>query len=149
MSRLSLFGRHLPDHVGQPPGPRRLRDPLHRAIFMTFLVSEVHPFLDGNGRLARIMMNAELAAADQVRVIIPIIYRSNCLSALRALSGNSWPESIIKTLAFAQRYVAAIPWSNIPQAIAVLTRKKFLWYGSLVGGSVGVVILVQALLFTH
>jgi hypothetical protein len=101
---------------------RRLSDPLHRAILMMFMVSEVHPFLDGNGRLARILMNVELAAADQVRVIIPIIYRSNYLSALRALSGNSWPEPIIKTLAFAQRYVAAIPWSDFPRAVAVLTR---------------------------
>jgi hypothetical protein len=86
---------------------QRLTEPLHRAIFMMFLVSEVHPFTDGNGRIARIMMNAELAAADQVRVLIPIVYRWNYLAALRALSCNAWPEPIIKTLAFAQRYVAA------------------------------------------
>lgn len=55
------------------------------------------------------MMNAELAAADQVRILIPIVYRSNYLSALRALSINAHPEPIIKTLVFAQRYVAAIP----------------------------------------
>ncbi len=42
---------------------QRLSEPLHRAIFMMFLVSEVHPFADGNGRVARIMMNAELLAA--------------------------------------------------------------------------------------
>jgi hypothetical protein len=68
------------------------------------------------------MMNAELAAADQVRVLIPIIYRSNYLAALRALSGNAWPEPIIKTLVFAQRYVAAIPWDDLRSAHAVLTR---------------------------
>ena len=51
---------------------QRLTEPLHRAIFMMFLVSEVHPFADGNGRVARVMMNAELAAAQQVRVLIPI-----------------------------------------------------------------------------
>src|SRR4029077_11118646 len=84
---------------------QRLSEPLHRAIFMMFLVSEVHPFVDGNGRVARVMMNAELATSDQVRVLIPIVYRSNYVAALRALSGNAWPEPIIKTLAFAQRYV--------------------------------------------
>ena len=52
---------------------------------MMFLVTEVHPFADGNGRVARIMMNAELAAAQQTRVLIPIVYRSNYLSSLRAL----------------------------------------------------------------
>jgi hypothetical protein len=101
---------------------QRLSEPLHRAIFMMFLVSEVHPFADGNGRVARIMMNAELAAAGQVRVLIPIVYRSNYLSALRALSGTGWPEPIIKTLAFAQRYAAAVPWGDLKAAISVLTR---------------------------
>jgi hypothetical protein len=101
---------------------QRLSEPLHRAVFIMFLVSEVHPFADGNGRVARIMMNAELAAAQQVRVLIPIVYRSNYLAALRALSGNAWPEPIIKTLAFAQRYVAAIPWDDLTVALAVLTR---------------------------
>ncbi len=92
---------------------QRLTEPLHRAVFMMFLVSEVHPFTDGNGRVARVMMNAELAAAGQVRVLIPIVYRSNYLTALRALSGNAWPEPIIKTLVFAQRYVAAVPWNDL------------------------------------
>ena len=103
---------------------QRLTEPLHRAIFMMFLVSEVHPFADGNGRIARIMMNAELAAAEQTRVLIPIVYRSNYLSALRALSANAWPEPIIKTLAFAQRYVAAVPWDDLTTAIVVLARSN-------------------------
>jgi Fic family protein len=46
-------------------------------LSFAFLVSEVHPFLDGNGRLARVMINAELAAARQMRVLIPIVYRSS------------------------------------------------------------------------
>jgi Fic family protein len=29
------------------------------------LVAEVHPFVDGNGRTARIMMNAELVSVGQ------------------------------------------------------------------------------------
>ena len=30
---------------------------------MMFMMSEVHPFDDGNGRLARLMMNTELVSA--------------------------------------------------------------------------------------
>jgi hypothetical protein len=101
-----------------------LTEPLHRAVFMMFLVSEVHPFTDGNGRVGRIMMNAEFAAVDQVRVLIPIVYRSNYIAALRALS--TWPEPIIKTLAFAQRYAAAVPWGNIQDALRILTRTNAL-----------------------
>jgi hypothetical protein len=101
---------------------QRLSEPLHRAIFMMFLVSEVHPFDDGNGRVARVMMNAELAATGQVRVLIPIIYRSNYIQALRALSTNAWPQPVIKTLAFAQRYVATMPWDDLKTATGVLAR---------------------------
>jgi len=36
-----------------------LTHPLAKAIFAMFFVTEVHPFADGNGRIARIMMNAE------------------------------------------------------------------------------------------
>jgi hypothetical protein len=68
------------------------------------------------------MMNAELAAARQMRVLIPIIYRSNYISSLRALCTNAWPEPILKTLVFAQRYVASIPWNDPKSARSVLTR---------------------------
>jgi Fic family protein len=36
-----------------------------------FLISEVHPFDDGNGRVARAFMNAELVAAGHCRILIP------------------------------------------------------------------------------
>jgi hypothetical protein len=101
---------------------QRLTEPMHRAVFMMFMVSEVHPFVDGNGRVARIMMNAEFAATDQVRVLIPIVYRSNYVSSLRALSLNNWPDPIIRTLSFAQRYAGAVPWDDLQTTIRVLTR---------------------------
>jgi hypothetical protein len=69
------------------------------------------------------MMNAELAAAEQVHVLIPIRLPLKLHAGLRALSGHAWPEPIIKTLTFAQRYVAAaVPWDDMRAAITVLTR---------------------------
>ncbi|WP_290706739.1 Fic family protein [Flavihumibacter sp. CACIAM 22H1] len=38
-----------------------LQHPFAKAAYMMFMISEVHPFLDGNGRMARVMMNAELS----------------------------------------------------------------------------------------
>jgi hypothetical protein len=92
---------------------RSLESPFARAVFMMFLVSEVHPFADGNGRIARIMMNAELVAAGEERIVIPTIYRSNYLSALKALSQTGHPEPIIRTLDFAQRWTSAIDWRDL------------------------------------
>lgn len=40
---------------------------------MMSLVSEVHPFANGNGKVARFMINAELVTAVQQKIIIPIV----------------------------------------------------------------------------
>lgn len=97
-----------------------LEEPLARAIFMMFLVSEVHPFADGNGRVARVMMNAELVASGEERIIIPTIFRSNYLSGLKALSLNQHTRPMIRTLDFAQKWVSAIPWGELQSTQAVL-----------------------------
>ncbi len=57
-----------------------------RAVYMMFLVSEVHPFDDGNGRVARVMMNAELVGGGQSRIIIPTVFRDDYLGGLRQLT---------------------------------------------------------------
>jgi hypothetical protein len=99
---------------------RGLEVALHRAIFMMFLVSEVHPFVDGNGRVARIMMNAELVAQDEQRIIIPTVYRNNYVSALKALTQTGKSTPIIQVLDFAQRYTSSIRWDSFDGARADL-----------------------------
>jgi len=96
--------------------------PFHRAVFMHFLISEVHPFNDGNGRLSRVMMNAELVSKGEERIIIPSVYRGNYLSALSALSNHDIPDPIIRTLDFAQKYVAMMPWEDFNQVLELLKR---------------------------
>jgi hypothetical protein len=89
---------------------------LARAVFMMFLVSEVHPFTDGNGRVARVLMNAELTAVGQQRIVIPLPYRDNYLQGLRALSRGGDPRPLVRVLDFAQRYAAAIDWRDLEVA---------------------------------
>jgi hypothetical protein len=95
---------------------RGLELALHRAIFMMFLVSEVHPFVDGNGRIARIMMNAELVAQGEQRIVIPTIFRNNYISALKALSQTGKSSPVVQVLDFAQRYTASIRWEDFDTA---------------------------------
>jgi len=93
-----------------------LEVPFCRAIFMMFLVCEIHPFTDGNGRAARIMMNAELVAAGEQKIIIPTVYRNNYLASLKALTHNGLCDPIIRTLDFAQKYTRRIDWDNFEEA---------------------------------
>ena len=101
---------------------RRLAYPFARAVFQMFLISEVHPFNDGNGRIARVMMNAELVAASEQRIIIPQVYRNNYLLSLRALTVNGLCEPLIRTLDFAQRYTSAVDFSDFDAARATLEQ---------------------------
>jgi len=93
-------------HIEQlPPG-------FPRAAFHLFLISEVHPFDDGNGRVARTFMCAELSAAQQARILIPIVYRNEYQSALRALSRDSRCELYVRVLSHAWRWTAGMPWHD-------------------------------------
>ncbi|MBP6672513.1 MAG: Fic family protein, partial [Bacteroidetes bacterium] len=70
-----------------------LQHPFARAAFMMFLVSEVHPFDDGNGRIARVMMNAELVNANQSKIIIPTVYREDYLLTIKRLTKEHDPKA--------------------------------------------------------
>ena len=70
-----------------------LDNPIARAIYMMFMISEVHPFDDGNGRVARVMMNAELVHKGSSKIIIPTVYRDDYLLALRGLT-RQWDSSV-------------------------------------------------------
>lgn len=99
-----------------------LTDAFARAAYVMFLVSEVHPFLDGNGRVARVMMNAELVAAQQIPIIIPTVFRGEYLGALKNATNNSTFDALIAVLDFAHRYTAQVDFTSRATADRDLTR---------------------------
>ncbi len=99
---------------------KSLETPFQRAVFVMFLVAEVHPFRDGNGRLARAMMNAELTAFEQTRIIIVTAYRPDYLGALRRLSRKDDPVPFVRMLDRAQELVSRLSFSDIEQLVKTL-----------------------------
>ncbi|MFL5493023.1 MAG: Fic family protein [Gemmatimonadales bacterium] len=99
---------------------RSLESPFARAAAMMFIISEVHPFDDGNGRIARAFMNAELVSGGERRILIPTVYRDEYLTGLRVHTRQGHPNPLIKTLDFAQEYAARIDFSDYDRALAVL-----------------------------
>jgi len=92
-----------------------LRHPFAKAAYMMFVVSEVHPFLDGNGRVARIMMNAELSGAKQSKIIIPTVYRDDYMGALRKLTRQEDTETYIRMLLRAWEFSRNVHDDNIDE----------------------------------
>lgn len=99
-----------------------LKSPISKAIFIMFVISEVHPFTDGNGRLARIMMNAELVKERKSKIIIPTSYREDYLLTLRKLSRSKEPDSYIEMLQKAQVFTSEIDFSNFETALSQLEK---------------------------
>ena len=95
-----------------------------RAAFVMFLVADVHPFVDGNGRSARVMMNAELVSAGRSTIIIPTVYRDDYLQALRALTRRHRPRPLVDMLVKAQRF-STIDFSSYPVVLAELQRRNW------------------------
>ena len=89
-----------------------LEHPFKRAVFLMFVISEIHPFLDGNGRIARIMMNAELVAQEQSKIIIPTVYRDDYLGVLRKLSRKGETDSYIRMLLHAADFSETVHGEN-------------------------------------
>ena len=83
---------------------------------MHMLVTEVHPFDDGNGRLSRIMMNAELVKAGLYKIIIPSVHLDNYLNGLRLASRDLDFRIYCKSLDQAQAYTASVNWSEYDEA---------------------------------
>lgn len=81
-----------------------LQHPFAKAAYMMFMISEVHPFIDGNGRIARVMMNAELGAKSLSKIIIPTVYREDYMGTLKKLTkqrdGNAYIRMLRKAWEF-------------------------------------------------
>jgi fido (protein-threonine AMPylation protein) len=90
-----------------------LTHPFARAAYIMFLISEVHPFLDGNGRLSRVMMNAELVKPGQNKIIIPTVFRDDYLGVLRKLTRQHDPSAYIHMLLRAQDFSSTIKGDDI------------------------------------
>ena len=101
-----------------------LRSPFAKAVFMLFMISEVHPFDDGNGRISRIMMNAELTHANESKIIIPTVFRTDYLDALRKMTRQSDPSVLIRAMSRVRLFSAQLQTDDFEAMKAQLERAK-------------------------
>ena len=55
-------------------------------------------------------------------LLVPTVYRNNYLMALKALSQNGVTGALVRVMDFAQRYTAAIDFSDFERARSVLEK---------------------------
>ena len=95
---------------------------LARAIFYGFLISDIHPFEDGNGRISRLMMNAELSRVGLCRVIIPTLFHLQYVDCAKQLTRYNDPAGYVKTIALMAQWTAQFNYADLPKLILDLTK---------------------------
>lgn len=92
---------------------RSVPEGLARGAYYAFLVSEVHPFDDGNGRLSRLVMNAELTRSGASRIIIPTLYHLQYVDCARALTRKNEPQGFVQALAKMARWSSQFNYEGL------------------------------------
>jgi hypothetical protein len=95
---------------------------LARAIYYAFLVAEVHPFADGNGRLSRLLLNAELSRLGNCRVIIPTLFHPQYVDCLRALTRGNRATPFISAVDRMARWTATFEYEDYRALLAQLRK---------------------------
>ncbi|HMO32739.1 MAG TPA: Fic family protein [Lacibacter sp.] len=76
------------------------RDAGVRAVLGHFLFGYIHPYIDGNGRMARFLMNVMLASGGYPWTVIPVQHRSTYMQALEQASVERNIEPFAQFLAW-------------------------------------------------
>ena len=64
----------------------RMKEPVARAVLEHFISVYIQPYLDGDGRIGRFLMNVMLASGGFPWTVIPLEKRNDYMSALEKAS---------------------------------------------------------------
>ncbi|MDH4257070.1 MAG: Fic family protein [Gammaproteobacteria bacterium] len=78
---------------------RQEADPAVRVVLGHFMFVYIHPYMDGNGRTGRFLMNLMLSAGGYSWTVIPVNRRSDYMAALEAASVNGDIKPFVEFLA--------------------------------------------------
>jgi len=98
--------------------------PESRAALATFVVSEIHPFAGGNGRVSRLLMNLILSEAFLSRIVIPTVFREDYILALKALTNDGHAEPYVRMLTRAAQFSWALDYGNQEHVLEQLVRSN-------------------------
>jgi len=103
---------------------KTISQPIAKAIFLCFVVSEVHPFTDGNGRTCRIILNRELLSEGLYSIIVPTVFREDYLLSLRALSRKGRPAPLVTMFLKALKF-STLDFSNYQSVKKEIARRNW------------------------
>ena len=97
---------------------------LARAIFYAFLVSDIHPFNDGNGRVSRLLKNTELSRLGRCRIIIPTLFHEQYVDAQRALTRNDDPKPLAQAMRRIAEWTTLFDYQDLKQVELTMQQAR-------------------------
>ncbi|MBI4347769.1 MAG: Fic family protein [Elusimicrobia bacterium] len=107
----------------------KIGSPFHRAVFLGFVVSEVHPFTAGNGRATRMISDAHLLAAGFSGIVVTTRSRDLYLRALRCASRRDssqgdWRAFLASTMERLHRTYRDLPVRSTEETLSFCKREN-------------------------
>lgn len=94
----------------------RETNPEVRVVLGHFIFVYIHPYMDGNGRMARCLMNVMMAAGGYPWTVVPVERRQSYMKALESASVDENIEPFAKFLAaLVKRRLAGAPLPALPK----------------------------------
>jgi len=91
--------------------------PIEFAALLHLKLVTIHPFIDGNGRIARLAMNLALMQAGYPITIIPVINRMDYINCIKQIQLNNDPIPFINFIS-AMAYESANDYVRMLKALA-------------------------------
>ena len=84
----------MQEFINKIPEMKQEMHPVQYAAMLHIIFVNIHPFIDGNGRVARLLMNLALLQAGYNITIIPPIVRADYIRALQESNHNNFEPFI-------------------------------------------------------
>src|SRR5271155_5282581 len=75
-------------------------EPVVRVVLGHFFFVYIHPYMDGNGRMGRFLMNVMLASGGYPWTVIPVEERDTYMKSLEKASVDQNIEDFVKFIAY-------------------------------------------------
>jgi hypothetical protein len=98
--------------------------PEARAALAKFVIAEIHPFQDGNGRTSRLLMNLILSRSGLTRIVIPTVFHEDYILSLKALTNEGNAEPYVRMLTTAAKFSALLNYAGPDRVLAQLDKSN-------------------------
>lgn len=108
---------------------RGIESAFYRSVYLGFMISEVHPFTDGNGRAARLVMDGCLLPAGFSGFVVTTRSRELYLRALREVSlqdasGGDWRGFLVSCAERIYRQYRDLPVRSLKDSLDFCRREN-------------------------